>query len=150
MGVVRSVLRFLLRNVVGRIVAIPVRRKLARFEKATHDPAAVQQKLLRSILRWHADTDFGRRHHFRGIVSRDDFRRQLPLAGYDYFEPYLARVRKGEFNALLADRRVHMFALTSGTTATRKYIPVTESYLADYRRGWNIWGLKVFRDHPDT
>src|SRR5262245_66339495 len=43
-----------------------------------------------------------------------------------------------------------MFALTSGTTATRKYIPVTASYLDDYRRGWNIWGLKVFRDHPDT
>ena len=42
-----------------------------------------------------------------------------------------------------------MFALTSGTTATRKYIPVTPQYLADYRRGWNIWGLKVFRDHPE-
>ena len=40
-----------------------------------------------------------------------------------------------------------MFALTSGTTATRKYIPVTPQYLADYKRGWNIWGLKVFRDH---
>ena len=42
-----------------------------------------------------------------------------------------------------------MFALTSGTTATRKFIPVTPQYLADYRRGWNIWGLKVFRDHPE-
>jgi hypothetical protein len=40
-----------------------------------------------------------------------------------------------------------MFALTSGTTATRKYIPVTPQYLADYKRGWNLWGLKVFRDH---
>ena len=43
-----------------------------------------------------------------------------------------------------------MFALTSGTTAARKYIPVTTQYLADYRRGWNIWGLKVFRDHPQV
>ena len=41
-----------------------------------------------------------------------------------------------------------MFALTSGTTASRKYIPVTSRYLADYRRGWNLWGLRVFRDHP--
>ena len=46
-------------------------------------------------------------------------------------------------NALLADKRVHMFALTSGTTAARKFIPVTDQYLADYRRGWNMWGLKV-------
>src|SRR5262249_52668866 len=65
-------------------------------------------------------------------------------------EPYIARVRHGELGALLADKRVHMFALTSGTTAARKYIPVTPQYLADYRRGWNIWGLKIFRDHPEV
>jgi hypothetical protein len=41
-----------------------------------------------------------------------------------------------------------MFALTSGTTAARKYIPVTDQYLADYRRGWNIWGLKAYLAHP--
>jgi hypothetical protein len=42
-----------------------------------------------------------------------------------------------------------MFALTSGTTAMRKYIPVTPQYLADYRRGWNLWGLRAYWDHPD-
>ena len=62
----------------------------------------------------------------------------------------MARVRRGETNALLADARVHMFALTSGTTATRKYIPVTDQYLADYKRGWNLWGLTAFRDHPEV
>lgn len=25
---------------------------------------------------------------------------------------------------------------------------MTPQYLADYKRGWNLWGLKVFRDHP--
>jgi hypothetical protein len=84
------------------------------------------------------------------VRTPDDFRRQVPVAGYDYFEPYLARVRRGETQALLADRRVYMFALTSGTTAVRKYIPVTAPYLADYRRGWNLWGLKVYRDHPEV
>ena len=43
-----------------------------------------------------------------------------------------------------------MFALTSGTTAARKYIPVTPQYLADYRRGWHIWGLKTYRDHLEV
>jgi hypothetical protein len=57
-------------------------------------------------------------------------------------------VRKGEVEALLSDRKVLMFALTSGTTAARKFIPVTPRYLADYQRGWNIWGLQVFNDHP--
>src|SRR5262249_41175647 len=94
--------------------------------------------------------DFGRRHHFRSIRSVTDFRRHLPISGYEYFEPYIARVRHGELGALLADKRVHMFALTSGTTAARKFIPVTPQYLADYRRGWNIWGLKVYRAHRPT
>jgi hypothetical protein len=40
-----------------------------------------------------------------------------------------------------------MFALTSGTTAARKYIPVTDAYLRDYQRGWNIWGLRAYRAH---
>jgi hypothetical protein len=141
-----GLLRYLLIG-VGKVIARPVRRHLAAFEAATHHPQQVQEALLRRILAYHADTDFGRAHHFRDIATPADFRRQLPVAGYDYFEPYLARVRRGEFNALLADRRVHMFALTSGTTAARKYIPVTDQYLADYKRGWNIWGLKAFRDH---
>src|SRR5262249_34846596 len=60
---------------------------------------------------------------------------------------YLERVRRGEIDALLSDRRVLMFALTSGTTAARKTIPVTPRYLADYRRGWNRWGLRALLDH---
>jgi hypothetical protein len=140
--------RWVLCNVIGKLVARPVRRHLAAFEEATGRPREVQEALLRRILARQADTDFGRDHHFADVRGPEDFRRNLPVAAYEYFEPYLARVRRGELRALLADERVHMFALTSGTTAARKSIPVTPQYLADYRRGWNIWGLKVFRDHP--
>jgi hypothetical protein len=145
---VRGVLQFLLQNVVGKVVGWPVRRRLAAFEAATHAPQAVQDALLRRILAAQAPTAFGRDHHFADIRTVADFRRHVPVAGYDYVAPYVERVRRGETNALLTDPRVHMFALTSGTTASRKYIPVTPQYLADYKRGWNLWGLKVFHDHP--
>jgi hypothetical protein len=140
----------LLLQAAGRIVALPVRRSVAAFEKATRDPEHAQQILLRRILAYHASTDFGRDHHFADIRSLADFRRNLPVAGYEYVEPYMARVRRGEFRALLADNVIHMFALTSGTTAARKFIPVTPQYLADYRRGWNIWGLRAFDQHPEV
>jgi hypothetical protein len=147
---VQRVLHFLLQRVAGKLAALPVRRRLAQLEAATHHPRQVQEALLRGILAHQAPTGFGRDHHFDTVRSAADFRRQVPVAGYDYIEPYIARVRRGETRALLADSRIHMFALTSGTTALRKYIPVTDQYLADYRRGWNIWGLRVFRDHPEV
>ncbi len=143
---VNQVLRFLLIR-LGKVIATPVRRQLFAFEAATHRPRELQEAILRDILRFQANTAFGRDHRFADARTVDDFRRRVPVAGYDYVEPYLARVRKGEASALLGDPRVLMFALTSGTTAARKYIPVTPQYLADYRRGWNLWGLKVYRDH---
>lgn len=103
---------------------------------------------MRRIVARQADTVFGRDHDFRAIRTPDDFRRRIPVAGYEYVEPYIARVRRGETAALLSDRNVLMFALTSGTTAARKFVPVTPQYLADYRRGWNIWGMRAFLDHP--
>jgi hypothetical protein len=142
--------RFFLK-LLGKVVRRPVLRHLAAFEAATHRPREIQEALLRRILAFQAETDFGRQHGFATIANLEDFQRRLPVAGYEYFEPYIARVRRGELRALLADPCVHMFALTSGTTAARKFIPVTPQYLADYRRGWNIWGMRLFRyDHPEV
>ena len=142
--------RFLLR-MIGKVARRPVLRHLAAFDEATRRPREVQEALLRRILAHQAETDFGRDHGFGGIRGVEDFRRQLGVAGYEYFEPYIDRVRRGDLRALVADPCVHMFALTSGTTAARKFIPVTPQYLADYRRGWNIWGMRIFRyDHPEV
>lgn len=143
-------LHWLIRKILGRIAVIPIRKRLAAFELATHAPRQVQEELLRRLLARQADTDFGKQHHFGAIATIADFRKHLPVASYEYFEPFVRRVMNGDFKALLNDRVVHMFALTSGTTATRKFIPVTAGYLADYKRGWELWGLKVFRDHPEV
>jgi hypothetical protein len=143
------VLRFLTRLIL-KIVGRPVRRHLHAFEEATHFPHEVQQQLLQRIIRGQAGTAFGRDHGFAHVHHADDFRRSVPVAPYEYVEPYINRVRQGDFGALLSEPTVHMFALTSGTTATRKFIPVTPQYLADYKRGWNIWGMKGYTDHPGT
>lgn len=43
-----------------------------------------------------------------------------------------------------------MFAMTSGTSSEPKYIPVTEDFLQDFRRGWNAFGVKALMDHPGS
>src|SRR3954470_2188490 len=127
-------LRRFVRYWVGKIVARPLHRKFAAFEAACLDPQRTQEELLRRIIAFHADTDFGRDHGFATIRTVEDYRRQVPVAPYERLEPYVRRVMAGETSALLADPRVLMFALTSGTTAARKHIPITDQYLADYRR----------------
>ncbi|HEY3787761.1 MAG TPA: GH3 auxin-responsive promoter family protein [Urbifossiella sp.] len=141
-----SLKRFLLVR-LGRVLTAPVRRKLRQFEAACLDPQSVQTALLQQIIRKQTDTGFGRDHHFGSIRTVADYRKNVPVAPYEYVAPYIERVQKGDTRALLADQRVLMFALTSGTTASRKLIPVTDDYLAAYRRGWNMWGVKMFRDH---
>lgn len=141
-----SLKRFLLVR-FGRLISYPIRRQLRLFEAACQTPEAVQTELLLRILRKQANTGFGRDHHFADIRTVAEFRNNVPVAPYEYVAPYIERVQKGETNALLADRRVLMFALTSGTTASRKFIPVTDEYLAAYRRGWNMWGVKMYRDN---
>jgi hypothetical protein len=141
---------WILRNVLVKIAAFSVRRRLAAFEEATQRPQKVQDELLRRILVQQSSTAFGKDHLFSTIHTLNDFRKIIPVRGYDYIEPYMQRVLKGETNALLTDKKIHMFALTSGTTASRKYIPVTDQYLSDYKRGWNIWGLRAYRDHHEV
>ncbi|HEY1188319.1 MAG TPA: GH3 auxin-responsive promoter family protein, partial [Gemmata sp.] len=141
-----SLKRFLLVR-LGRLLTYPVRRQLRQFEVACQNPEAVQTALLLNIIRKQEGTQFGRDHKFGAIKSVADFRKNVPIAPYEYVAPYIEKVQNGDTRALLADKRVLMFALTSGTTASRKLIPVTDSYLAAYRRGWNMWGVKMYRDN---
>jgi hypothetical protein len=114
------------------------------FFQATANAAEHQQRLLLEILAEQRETEFGRKHGFDKIKTLADYRRQVPVHRYEDLDPYLTEVRKGNTRALLSKPLLHMFALTSGTTASRKYIPVTARYLKDYRRATSIWGRRIF------
>ncbi len=122
-------------------------RDLSSYVKASEKPRETQERLLFEMLRRERETGFGRDHHFGEIRTIDDFRRQVPIRGYDQLEPYIQRVMRGETEALFHRQRVVMFALTSGTTQSRKFIPVTDRVLDQYRRVWTAWGLLAYAEH---
>lgn len=139
----------MLTRTIAHIAAITAARQLKQFNRKLPHCPAVQNKLLRKILRANQASDFGRHHNFARIRSYRDFTTALPLANYDYFAPYIERCRRGEISALFGPaQKLLMFALTSGTTAPSKYIPVTAAFAETYRRGWNAWGIKAITDHP--
>jgi len=131
--------------VAGRHAARQAREFLAAHERT----AEVQDRLLAELLGAHAETDFGRDHGFAGIRGYEDFVRAVPVGSYETFRPYVERVLDGRTTALLPPGEpVRMFSRTSGTMGEPKHIPVTRRFLAEMRRGWNIFGLRVLRDHP--
>jgi hypothetical protein len=130
----------------------PVRRArgmAASFLDDTRRADEVQRARLLELVRRHAESRFGRDHHFGEIRTPEDFRRRVPVRGYDGHEPYIARVREGDLSALFGPgTEVLMFAMTSGTTARPKTIPVTRESLLNYKAGWTIWGIQAFDSHP--
>src|SRR5512135_971240 len=114
----------LLKRVVGRPVANRARTLARVFLDQTRHAALVQHRILLDQVAHHADSLFGRDHHFGEIRTPADFRRRVPVAGYDRHEPYIDRVRQGDTRALFGpDTPVLMFAMTSGTTSRPKTIP---------------------------
>ncbi|WP_435006005.1 GH3 auxin-responsive promoter family protein [Tundrisphaera lichenicola] len=140
-------------NRTRKLIGLPLlqrsRRQARGFLAQCQDAGQVQRDLLLKRIARHADSQFGRDHHFGEIKSPEDYRRQVPVSGYDRHEPYIDRVRQGETGALFGEgTKVLMFALTSGTTNRPKTIPVTDQSLRDYRDGWTIWGIQAFDAHP--
>ena len=136
------------RDLASALVLWRAHTYFGRFLAGARDLQRVQEKVLLTKVRRNAQSDFGRRHHFPGIDSVEEFRRRVPVSRYEYLEPYINRVWQGETTALFGPgEEVEMFALTSGTTDTPKRIPVTRSFLEEYRRGWLIWGWGAYRSH---
>ncbi|MBS3733351.1 MAG: GH3 auxin-responsive promoter family protein [Phycisphaerae bacterium] len=144
MGIRRTLLRPLA-FLAGAHADRQVRAWLAAHERTAEE----QETLLGDLIARHAGTAFGRDHGFDRIGSYAAFARRVPVRDYEHMRPYMDRVFAGESTALLPPgEAVCMFSRTSGTTGSPKHIPITRQYLADLRRGWNVFGVKALRDHP--
>ncbi|MCG3127836.1 MAG: hypothetical protein CHACPFDD_02708 [Phycisphaerae bacterium] len=120
-----------------------------RFRRSLRHIRHEQSATLRRLLAWLAGGELGRQRRFARLRSIADFRAASPIATYEDVRPLIERVMDGDTTALFSPgQRVEMFALSSGTTAAPKYVPVTPEFVRDYRRGWNTFGLKLLSDHP--
>jgi len=67
-----------------------------RWEAYTDNPRATQSELLLQILGKNQATAFGRDHGFGAIKTIADYRKQVSIADYERFRPYIERARQGE------------------------------------------------------
>ena len=119
------------------------------FDSQLPQASLVQRRWLQRRIHQCESTTFGRDHGFKDIRNLAEFRRRVPVAGYDYIAPYINAVASGDRWALIPDDdELVQFTITTGSTGVPKLNPVTASWIREYRRGWDIWGTRLFTDHP--
>lgn len=146
----RLPLRNRIRAVLGGSTRRAVMKTRLQFIHAARTSCRTsQQQVLQSLLRLNAGTDFAADFGLKPGMTLAEFRRQVPIAGYELLQPYIERVKTGHHAALLGrTNRLLMLAMTSGTTAESKLIPVPQQFVQDYRRGWQTWGIGVYDQYP--
>ncbi|NOZ24352.1 MAG: GH3 auxin-responsive promoter family protein [Planctomycetes bacterium] len=108
----------------------------------------MQKRTLLEKIKRNRDSKFGRDHSFSKIRTVEDFRRNVELGDYQHFRPYIDRVKEGDMRALFGpSEKLIMFSMTSGTTGSPKYIPVTTSFAREYKRSSLVWAAFAYLDH---
>jgi hypothetical protein len=139
----------LVEQIAANVAYLHARRVYQRFLLTAQNVQREQTRALHRALHVVAGSDFARRHALASVQTPAELRQAVPLAGYESFRPYIDRVWAGDPGALFRRAEpILMFATSSGTTSKPKLIPVTRQFVSDYRRGWNVFGLKVLTDHP--
>lgn len=142
-------LAYRMRAAAGTFLRRRMRRSRREFLSAARSSCRDNQRaVLRSLLQLNHDSIFSKDRHLSSRMSLSEFRSAVPVADYELVRPYVQRVAAGEHQALLGtSNRLQMFAVTSGTTSESKLIPVTDRFLHDYRRGWQMWGIGTYSEH---
>ncbi|MCC7528512.1 MAG: GH3 auxin-responsive promoter family protein [Candidatus Melainabacteria bacterium] len=137
----------MLRKAVYKLFSRLAAEEAESLERACRAPREAQLKRLNSILAAAKDTKFGREHGFAAIKTYKDFQAAMPIADYETFRPYVDRMTAGE-KGILTRQDPFMFATTSGTTGSQKFIPVTQEYVVEYRRASRVSCFHLYRCFP--
>jgi len=137
------------RSVLRATLRIARQRRYRPFERKLGEASRDQREWLLNRVRQSRNTTFGKDHGFSEIRSLSDFRSRVPVAEYSYFAPYINAVAAGDWAALIPEHdKVLQFTITTGSTGIPKLNPVTSSWLREYTAAWDVWGIKLFTDHP--
>jgi sterol desaturase/sphingolipid hydroxylase (fatty acid hydroxylase superfamily) len=119
------------------------------LEKASHNVAEEQQRVLHRILQQNRDTDFGQHHRFAAVNAIADYQRLCPVQSYNSLRPYIDEQDNTGKPALTAEAVV-FYAQTSGTTGAAKLLPVTPTMLKQIERQQALAGFLQYRACPQA
>ncbi len=98
--------------------------------RALEDPEEAQHNLFKKLIERYRKTEYGTIHGAHDVETLDEFREKFPVATFPDFEPFLTKVKRGEWSALLTEDPIE-WGMTRGTTGTSKIIPYTEKEIEE-------------------
>lgn len=123
-------------------------RVVNKFKKATTAPLEAQKILLTELIKKNEKTFFGIEHNFSDIKNISDYQKLVPLRDYKELKKYIDKIKDSAKQNILTKENVNLFGITSGTTGEPKFLPVTKSFIWQYKDNWDIWTYSAFKDHP--
>ncbi|MBN1477083.1 GH3 auxin-responsive promoter family protein [Candidatus Sumerlaeota bacterium] len=122
---------------------------LRQFRQASRRMAHCQSVVLAEIIAQQASGEMGRALGYPTIGDVQTFRRRVPVTTYEDVRPWINRMREtGDIGVMFdPSERLLMYAMSSGSDAEPKFIPVTAESHSRYRRGWSTWVAAALRDH---
>lgn len=126
-------------------------RRMTDIERYATDAVGIQRGVLQHLISRAQMTEYGRNHMFGAVRSYDDFRRYVPINGYDQLKNDIERMRHGEEN-ILWPGKVRWYAKSSGTTNDKsKFIPVTREGLDRIHYAGGTDTVRIYlNNHPES
>ncbi len=98
--------------------------------EAIKSSAENQQQLLLKFAREYGKTKYGADHSASEIKNYVDFRANFPKMTNSQLEPYLERVKRGDYSAILSEPPI-CWVMTRGSTGKSKVLPATKTHLEE-------------------
>jgi hypothetical protein len=92
------------------------------------NPQKAQEQTLYDLVKKYGSTEYGKTHGAPQTVGTSDFQRNFPIIDYKGLAPHIARVRDGNYQAILPEPPV-AWVMTRGSTGKSKVIPATQTHL---------------------
>lgn len=139
----------IIRNLIGKRVLAQGQRIEREWQEAAINLETTQWQTLAKIIKQNEDTAFGRKYNFNSIHSIRDYLNAVPFQTYEKLEPFIQEQISQKTAALTAETPT-FYALTSGTTAVPKLIPVTPSSSKTFKKLQNLWLYELYKQEPET
>lgn len=136
---------------LNSILTWVMKKRIHQIELFMKYPNEVQDEVLKKLISYARDTEFGQKYSFDDVTNYDDFRRRVPVHTYEQVSPYINRLMAGEQN-ILWPSEIKWFAKSSGTTNARsKFIPVSPEAMEEchFKGGKDLLSIYV-NNFPDT